>query len=170
MRYYRIHTDPASKLRLFAPRLFDTDHFGGRFRDFPVPAKGARRGGNNDRSGTRCPTNPGTTAFDGTAYLDRADPRLAMAKFLELAFTRGPFIELAPGSKCPDMIFWSGRSAFASRFLIFCAALAFALWRALALVMSFAPFTSFSGQAVPRYKRGIPALPYKERPSIRPNS
>ncbi len=98
----------------------------------------------------RCPASPGMTAFntartlrrmfDGTAYLERAAPRFAVAKFLTLAFTRGLFIELAPGSNCPDWIFWPGRSALASRFLAFCAAFAFARWRALALVMSSSPF------------------------------
>jgi hypothetical protein len=82
----------------------------------------------------------GTACFNGTAYLDRAAPRFATAKFLVLAFTRGPLIELAPGSNCPDWIFWPGRSALASRFLAFCPALAFARWRALALVMSSSPF------------------------------
>ncbi len=78
--------------------------------------------------------------FNGTAYLDRAALRLAPAKFLGLAFTRGLFLELAPGSNCPCWIFWPGRSALASRFLAFCAAFAFARWRALALVMSSSPF------------------------------
>jgi hypothetical protein len=78
--------------------------------------------------------------YGGTAYLDRAAPRLAPAKFLVLAFAPGPFIELAPGSNCPGRIFWPGRSALASRFLTFCAAFAFARWRALALVMSSPPF------------------------------
>jgi hypothetical protein len=97
-----------------------------------------------------CPTSPGMTAFNttrtlrrmfnGTAYLDRAAPRLAAPKFLVLAFTRGPFIELAPGSNCPGRIFGPGRSAAASRFLTFCDAFAFARWRALALVMSSSPF------------------------------
>jgi hypothetical protein len=64
--------------------------------------------------------------FNGTAYLDRAAPRLAPAKFLVLAFTAGPFIEPAPGSNCPGRICWLGRSALASRFLDFCAAFAFA--------------------------------------------
>jgi len=74
--------------------------------------------------------------FDGAAYLERAAPRFAPAKFLVLAFTRGLFIELVPGSNCPGWIFWPGRSALASRFLAFCAAFAFARCRALALVMS----------------------------------
>ncbi len=78
--------------------------------------------------------------FNGTAYLDRAAPRFVPAKFLTLAFTRGPFIELVPGSNCPGRIFWPGRSGLASRFLAFCAAFAFARWRALALVMSASPF------------------------------
>ncbi len=47
--------------------------------------------------------------FNGTAYLDRAAPRLAPAKFLVLAFTAGPFIEPAPGSNCPGRICWPGR-------------------------------------------------------------
>jgi hypothetical protein len=91
------------------------------------------------------PDEPGTTAFDttrtlrkifdGTAYLDRAAPRLASAKFLTLAFTRGPFIELAPGSNFPGRVCWPAGSALDSRFLPFCAAFAFARWRALALVM-----------------------------------
>ncbi len=78
--------------------------------------------------------------FNGTAYLDRAAPRFAPAKFLVLAFTRGLFIELAPGSNCPGGIFGPGRSALAFRFLTFCVAFAFARWRALALVMSSLPF------------------------------
>jgi hypothetical protein len=73
--------------------------------------------------------------FNGTAYLDRAAPRFAPAKFLALAFTLGLFIEPDPGSNCPGRITWPGRSALASRFLAFCAAFAFARWRALALVM-----------------------------------
>ncbi len=79
---------------------------------------------------------------NGTAYLDRAAPRFALAKFLALGFTRGLFIELAPGSNCPGRIFWPGRSASASAsgFLAFRAAFAFARWRALALVMSSSPF------------------------------
>ncbi len=78
--------------------------------------------------------------LNGTAYLDRAAPRFALAKFFALTFMRGLFIELAPGSNCPGWIFWPGRSALASRFLAFCPALAFARWRALALVMSSSPF------------------------------
>jgi hypothetical protein len=78
--------------------------------------------------------------FNGTAYLDRAAPRFAPAKFLASGFTRGLFIELAPGSNCPGGISWPGRSALASRFLAFCPALAFARWRALALVMSSSRF------------------------------
>ena len=73
------------------------------------------------------------------AYLDRAAPRLAPAKFLVLGFMRGLLIEPAPGSNCPGRICWSGLSALASRFLIFCAAFAFARWRALALVMTSSP-------------------------------
>jgi len=73
--------------------------------------------------------------FKGTAYLDRAVPRLAPAKFFVLAFVRGPFIEPVPGSNCPGLVFWPARSALASRFLTFCAAFAFARLRALALVI-----------------------------------
>jgi hypothetical protein len=80
--------------------------------------------------------------LNGMAYLDRAAPRFAPAKFLALAFKRGPFIELAPGSNCPGRIFWPGRSALASRFLAFCAAFAFAPRRALALVIIFFAFLS----------------------------
>lgn len=97
---------------------------------------------NNAERMRRYLTSPGMTAFnttrtlrrmfDGTAYLDRAAPRFAPAKFLALVFTPGPFIELAPGSNCPGWIFWPGQSALASRFLAFCAAFAFARWRALA--------------------------------------
>ena len=97
----------------------------------------------------RCPTSPGTTVFNttrtlrrmlnGTAYLDRAAPRFTLVKFFTLAFMRGLFIEFGPGSNCPGWIIWSGRSALASRFLAFCAAFAFARWRALALVMSSSP-------------------------------
>ena len=43
--------------------------------------------------------------FDGTAYLDRAAPRLAPAKFLALVFAPGPFIEPDPGSNHPGWIF-----------------------------------------------------------------
>ncbi len=99
----------------------------------------------------RCPTSPEMSTFniartlrrmfDGSAYLDRAAPRFAPAKFLASGFTRGLFIELAPGSNCPGRISWPGRSALASRFLAFCAAFAFARWRALALVISSWPFS-----------------------------
>ena len=85
-------------------------------------------------------TRTSRTMFNGTAYRDRAAPRFAPAKFLTLAFTRGPFIELAPGSNCPGWILWPGRSAPASRFLDFSAAFAFARWRAFALVMSSSSF------------------------------
>ena len=90
-------------------------------------------------------TAPNTTRtlrrmFYGAAYLDRAAPRCVLAKVLALAFTRGLFIELAPGSNCPGRIFWPGRSASAPRFLGFWAAFAFARCRALALVMSSSPF------------------------------
>lgn len=74
------------------------------------------------------------------AYLDRAAPRLAPPKFLAPAFALGPFIEPAPGSNCPGRTFGAGRSAPSSRFLAFCAAFAFALRRALALVMPSSPF------------------------------
>ena len=74
--------------------------------------------------------------FKGTAYLDRDTPRLAPAKFLLLAFTLGLFIEPVPRSNSPGRVFWSGRSALASRFLAFCVALAFARLRALALVIT----------------------------------
>ena len=73
------------------------------------------------------------------ADLDRAPPRLAPAKFLVLGFMRGLLIEPVPGSNCPGRICWSGLLALASRFLIFCAAFAFARWRALALVMTSSP-------------------------------
>ena len=76
----------------------------------------------------------------GRAYLDRAAPCLALAKFVGLAFTAAPFIERAAGSNWPRRISWPGRSALASRFLAFCAAFAFARWRALALVMASSPF------------------------------
>ncbi len=82
--------------------------------------------------------------FNGTAYLDRAAPRLAPATFLVLAFTVGPFIEPVPGSNCPGRSFWPWWSALASRFLDFCTAFAFARWRALALVMSSSPSLSVS--------------------------
>ena len=77
--------------------------------------------------------------FNGTAYLDRAAPRLAPAKFLVLGFMRGLLIEPGPGSNFPGRIRWPGWSAPAFRFLIFCAAFAFARWRALALVMTSSP-------------------------------
>ncbi|MCK5273571.1 MAG: hypothetical protein KAR37_02900, partial [Alphaproteobacteria bacterium] len=53
--------------------------------------------------------------FNGTAYLDRAAPRLAPPTFLALAYFAGVFIEPAPGSNCPGRIFWPGWSALASR-------------------------------------------------------
>ncbi len=84
--------------------------------------------------------------FPGAAYLERADPRLATAKFLVLA--RGPFIEPGPGSNCPGLIFWLGWLAPASRLPSFRAALAFARWRALALVMSSSPFRN-SADSIP---------------------
>ena len=117
--------------------------------DAPADRGPCRFSADTDRS-QRYPTSPGTAAFNttwrsrrvfnGTVYLDRAAPRLAPAKFLVLAFTRGPFIELDPGSNCPRWIFWPGWSALASRFLAFCPAFAFARRRALALVMSSSPY------------------------------
>ena len=75
----------------------------------------------------------------GEAYLDRAAPRLAPPKFLVLAFTNGLLIEPPPILNRPGGIFWPSWAAFASRFLAFCAAFAFARWRALALVMPSSP-------------------------------
>ncbi|MCZ6772239.1 MAG: hypothetical protein O7G83_09690, partial [Proteobacteria bacterium] len=61
-------------------------------------------------------TDPRAAGFDGAGsggaglrdgladrgvYLDRAAPRLALAKFLALAFTFRPFIEPGPGSTIP---------------------------------------------------------------------
>lgn len=89
--------------------------------------------------------------FIGVAYLDRAAPRLATAKFLVLA--RGLFIEPGPGSNCPGLIFWPDWPALASRFPTFRAAFAFARWRALALVMSSSPFQ------VALWHRNNPAFP-----------
>ncbi len=100
-------------------------------------------------------TDPRAAGFDGAGaggaglrdgladrgvYLDRAAPRLALAKFVALTFTFRPFIEPGPGSNCPGRMVWPGWSALAFRFLAFCAAFAFARWRALALVMSASPF------------------------------
>ena len=82
----------------------------------------------------------GRRLVNGKAYLDRAAPCLALAKFVGLAFTAAPFIERAAGSNWPRRISWPGRSALASRFLAFCVAFAFARWRALALVMASSPF------------------------------
>ena len=45
--------------------------------------------------------NLGPNPISGAAYLDRAAPRFAPAKFLVLAFARGLFIELVPGSNRP---------------------------------------------------------------------
>ena len=81
----------------------------------------------------------------GPAYLDRAAPVFAPAKFRVLAFSTGPLIELDCGSNCPGRIVGPGRSAAAWCFLIFCAALAFARWRALALVMGSVPFRVAGG-------------------------
>jgi hypothetical protein len=80
--------------------------------------------------------------FGGTAYRDRAAPRLVSAKFLVLTFTIGLEMEFGPGSNWPDRTFCSDWPALASRFWAFCAALAFARWRALALVMSHPPFST----------------------------
>ena len=82
---------------------------------------------------------------DGPAYLDRAAPDFAPAKFRVLAFSIGPLIELDCGSNCPGRIIGLGKPAAAWRFLIFCAALAFARWRALALVMGSVPFRVAGG-------------------------
>ena len=57
-----------------------------------------------------------------------------------MAFSAGRLIELDCGSNCPGRIVGPGKSAAAWRFLFFCAALAFARWRALALVMGSVPF------------------------------
>ena len=72
----------------------------------------------------------------GGAYLERAAPRLARARFLASTFACGLFMELGPGSNWPGWISGSGRPALAFRFLAFCAAFAFARARAFALVMS----------------------------------
>ncbi len=98
----------------------------------------------NSRHARRCATaterprsaRHGHCESNGAAYLDRAAPRLASAKFLVLVLTRGLDIEPGLGSNCPGRIFGPGPSALASRFLAFCPAFAFARWRALALVMS----------------------------------
>jgi hypothetical protein len=79
------------------------------------------------------------------AYLDRAAPDFAPAKFVFLAFSTGPLIELDCGSNCPGRIVGPGRSAVAWRFFIFFAAFAFARWRALALVMGSLPFRVAGG-------------------------
>lgn len=79
--------------------------------------------------------------LNGRAYLDRAAPRLTPEKLLVSAFTRGPFIEPVPGLYWPGLGPWPGRSTLASGFLAFCAAFAFARWRALALVMSSSPYS-----------------------------
>ncbi len=78
--------------------------------------------------------------LNGTAYLDRAEPRFDPAKFLTLTFMLGLFIEPVPGSNRPGRIFWPVRSVLVFRFPAFRAALAFARSRALALVMSYLPF------------------------------
>jgi len=57
-----------------------------------------------------------------------------------LALAIGLDIEFDPGSNCPGWIVWPGSLALASRFAAFWPAFAFALWRALALVMSSTPF------------------------------
>ena len=86
------------------------------------------------------PTRTLRRMFDGVADLDRAAPRLAVAKFLALMFARGPLIELIPGSNRPGGISWSGRLASGPRLPAFRAALAFARLRASVLVMSSSPF------------------------------
>ncbi len=83
--------------------------------------------------------------FIGGGYLDRAAPDFAPAKFRVFAFSTGPLIELDCGSNCPGRIVGPGRSAAVWRFLIFCAALAFARWRDLALVMGSVPFRVAGG-------------------------
>ena len=90
-----------------------------------------------------------------TAYLDRVAPRLVSAKLLTLAFTRGPLIEPAPGSNCPGCVWGPGWSALASRFLAFCAAFAFARWRALALVMSCSSFQFALGNFDDSIRRSV---------------
>ena len=92
--------------------------------------------------------------FRGAAYRDRAAPRLAPAKLLLPAFVAGLFIEPAPGSNCPGRIL-SAPSVLAARFFVFCAAFAFALWRALSLVMSSSPSTMPFGTSSP-----LPRVPH----------
>ncbi|MDP6565005.1 MAG: hypothetical protein QF578_09285 [Alphaproteobacteria bacterium] len=92
--------------------------------------------------------------INGTTYLDRDAPRLLPAKRGALALYLGLFIEPDPGSNCPDRI-WLGWPAFASRFLAFCAAFAFARSRALALVM----FPSHFRFALPKYDDLLPQSP-----------
>jgi hypothetical protein len=92
-----------------------------------------------DRPPTALQRGP-DSEVDSPAYLDRAAPDFAPAIFVFLAFSTGPLIELDCGSNWPGRIVGPGRSAAAWRFLIFCEALAFARWRALALVIGSVPF------------------------------
>jgi len=82
---------------------------------------------------------------DGPAYLDRAAPDFAPANLGVMAFSTRRLNELDCGSNCPGRIVGPGKPAAAWRFLIFCAALAFARWRALALVMGSVPFRVTGG-------------------------
>ena len=96
------------------------------------------------RSGVRRRLRASGRSYGG-GYLDRAAPDFAPAKFRVLAFSIGPLIELDCGSNCPGRIIGPGKPAAAWRFLIFCAALAFARRRALALVMGSVPFRVAGG-------------------------
>lgn len=69
------------------------------------------------------------------AYFDRAEPRFAVAKVLASTLALGLVIERGPGSNCPWWGLGLGWPALALRLCAFFAAFAFALWRALALVM-----------------------------------
>ena len=82
---------------------------------------------------------------DGPAYLDRAAPDFAPANLGVMAFSTRRLNELDCGSNCPGRIVGPGKPAAAWRFLIFCVALAFARWRALALVMGSVPFRVTGG-------------------------
>ena len=82
---------------------------------------------------------------DGPAYLDRAAPDFAPANLGVMAFSTRRLNELDCGSNCPGRIVGPGKPAAAWRFLIFCAALAFARLRALALVMGSVPFRVTGG-------------------------
>ncbi len=53
IQYRPLETDPSSKLQRIAPRVFDTDHFGGRFLDFSVSIKRAQRRVANVRYGSK---------------------------------------------------------------------------------------------------------------------